>query len=58
MKNNFEKNILREAIQICEDSTVYSHIDRDERREAVSYIYNLLTMKDRPIYVAEPDRSV
>lgn len=58
MEHNFDRDILREAISICEDSDLYSHIDRQERREAVSYIYNLLSMRNRTIVVTETDHSI
>jgi hypothetical protein len=39
---SFKKEILREAAEICKLSSLYTVFNREEKREAVRYIYSLI----------------
>jgi len=40
---NYRKDMLRESIMICKQSSLYYVFTREERREAVMHVYSLIS---------------
>jgi hypothetical protein len=38
----FRKDILREAVELCKQSNLYYVFTREEKREAVLHVYNII----------------